>query len=126
MFKKNELLLISGILLISLLVSLWMRSGSAGAYVQVLVDGEQRLLLRADQLGEHEIHGESGARNVIEITGGGVRMADANCPDRWCVRKGTVSGGPDSIVCLPHRVVVRWADGTGAPQESEEVDVVLQ
>ena len=132
MLKKNELLLIAGILLIALLLFVWNGSGSArfgdGASVQVTVDGEKRFLLPGEALGRHVILGDSGdtgAYNVIEIAREGVRMTEANCPDKWCVRKGLVPRGADTIVCLPHRLIVRWIRGEDAPDDPDEVDVVL-
>jgi hypothetical protein len=49
--------------------------------------------------------------NVIEISEGGVRMQDASCADRTCVRHGYLRKVP--IVCLPNRVVVRYLSGNG-------------
>ncbi|MCL2227554.1 MAG: NusG domain II-containing protein [Oscillospiraceae bacterium] len=45
--------------------------------------------------------------NVIEASLGRVRVAEANCPDGICVRKGWISDSTVPIVCLPHRLVIR-------------------
>jgi len=131
MFKKNELLLIAGVLLVAALIFAWTRLESAGlaradAHVQVAVDGEQRLLLPGGAVGMHEIAGQAGQRNVVEVLGEGVRMIEANCPDQWCIRKGIVPRGADIIVCLPHRLIVRWVGSDGAPGGFDDVDVVVQ
>ena len=52
--------------------------------------------------------------NVIEVERGRVRVSEADCPDRFCVRQGWVSGGAVPIVCLPHRLVIRFDGGGGA------------
>ncbi|MBQ1411998.1 MAG: NusG domain II-containing protein [Clostridia bacterium] len=44
--------------------------------------------------------------NVIEIRDGGVRMIRADCPDQVCVHTGRITETGQSIVCVPHRVVV--------------------
>lgn len=44
--------------------------------------------------------------NVIEIRDGGVRMIRADCPDQICVHTGRITETGQSIVCVPHRVVV--------------------
>ncbi|MCL2544859.1 MAG: NusG domain II-containing protein [Clostridia bacterium] len=131
MVKKNELFLIAGVLLVAALVFVWNRLESAGlaradARVQVTVNGEQRLLLPGGALGRYEIAERAGQRNVVEILGEGVRVAEANCPDHWCVRKGIVPRGADIIVCLPHRLIVRWVGPDGSPGGFDDVDVVAQ
>ena len=131
MFKKNEWLLIAGVLIAAALFLVWNRLESAAlartdARVQVTVDGERRLLLPGGALGMHEITGLAGERNLVEIAQNGARMAQANCPDQWCVRKGIIPRGADLIVCLPHRVIVRWVGPDGAPGAFDDVDVVSQ
>jgi len=44
---------------------------------------------------------------TVEVRGGRVRVADADCPNRICVRTGWRSRGGDVIVCVPNRTVVR-------------------
>ena len=44
---------------------------------------------------------------LIEITEGGVRMKEADCPDQICVSRGLIQKSGQSIVCLPHRLVIR-------------------
>jgi len=127
MIKKNEWLLIVGVLLAALLLFAWNRRqdtnlAHSDARVQVTVDGTQRLL----SPGEHEIVGQAGERNLVEVLDNGVRMAEANCPDRWCVRKGTLPPGADIIVCLPHRLILRWVGTEGAPAIFDDVDVVTR
>lgn len=50
--------------------------------------------------------------NVVTVRGGAVSVTDADCPDKVCVRTGAVSGGAVPIVCLPHRLEIRVADGS--------------
>ena len=44
--------------------------------------------------------------NTIEIRDGSVRMSEADCPDKICVKTGRISRSGQSIVCAPHRVTV--------------------
>lgn len=66
------------------------------------------------------IEGET-ITNVIEITPGGVRFAESDCPDQVCVRSGLLTRAGQSAVCLPNRVIVRL---TGA--QAPAVDAVVQ
>ena len=56
-----------------------------------------------------------GFRNVVEVSGGRVRVADADCPDKLCVRQGWVSREGESVVCLPHKLVVTVRGGEAGP-----------
>ena len=53
-----------------------------------------------------EIKTEKG-RNVIMIKDGKVRMTEADCPDRICVRHRAISREHDDpIICLPHKLII--------------------
>jgi len=46
--------------------------------------------------------------NLIAVERGRIKVADANCPDGFCVKQGWISGGLVPIVCLPHRLVISF------------------
>ena len=50
---------------------------------------------------------QDGMTNRIEVRPGGIRIAEANCPDQICVHQGWLEGGITPIVCLPHRLVIQ-------------------
>jgi len=54
---------------------------------------------------------DSLGTNVIEVERGRVRMLQADCPDKTCVRQGWASGAATPIVCLPHRLVITLDGG---------------
>jgi hypothetical protein len=43
---------------------------------------------------------------VINISDGYARIAEADCPDKLCVKDGMISKPGQSLVCLPNKVVV--------------------
>jgi Uncharacterized protein conserved in bacteria len=47
-----------------------------------------------------------GDYNLIEVEGTRIRIKDANCGDLICVRRGWASKNGDTIVCLPHKLVI--------------------
>ena len=47
-----------------------------------------------------------GDYNLIEVDGNRIRIKDANCGDLICVRRGWASKNGDTIVCLPHKLVI--------------------
>ncbi len=48
--------------------------------------------------------------NVVVIKDGQVYMESANCPDGLCMKQGKISLANQSIICLPHKVVVKLTD----------------
>lgn len=52
------------------------------------------------------IHGKDQGYNLILISGGTVDVTDADCPDKLCVRQKSISKNGESIICLPHRLVI--------------------
>lgn len=91
-----------------------------GALAVVKVDGNivEKLDLKRENV--IEVDGYDGGVNKIEVKGGKVRMTYADCPDELCVKTGWISKTGETIVCLPHRVVVEITGGGGG------VDSVVQ
>lgn len=53
--------------------------------------------------------------NKIEIKAGKVRILDSDCIGKDCIKMGFIENNGESIVCLPHRLVVKIAgDGIDA------------
>ena len=88
--------------------------GGAGAYAVIYVDGEEieRLPLDADT--EFEVQTEAGENKVV-ISGGKASVAYADCPDKLCVKQGEIDREGETIVCLPHKMVVE-VEGGKAPE----------
>ena len=59
--------------------------------------------------------------NKVVIENGSVHMADADCPDQYCVQHAAIHAGHETIICLPHELVVEITGG-----EVSDVDVVTQ
>jgi hypothetical protein len=106
---KNDIILI-GVLLLALLlvgggVLLFQKPGDV---VVVTVDGSVMgtySLLEDLTLPIHT--GEGGEQvNVLVIKDGEAYVQSASCPDGICAAHKPISRQGESIVCLPHRVVV--------------------
>ena len=96
---------------------IWRANAEEGAFAQVTVDGNEisRYPLSEDR--EVEIEGVGG-NNKLVISDGMADVVDADCPDKICVDHRSVSNIGETIVCLPHKVVVRIVGG-----EDSEVDM---
>ena len=49
--------------------------------------------------------------NTLCIENGRAYISSADCPDLLCVRQGGIEKDGESIVCLPHRVIVTVSGG---------------
>lgn len=49
---------------------------------------------------------DDGDYNLIEITDQKIRIKEASCRDQVCVRRGWIEQKGDTIVCLPHKMVI--------------------
>ncbi len=78
-------------------------SSSTGGEAVVQVDGKMTGTYPLDEDREVEI---LGGENTLKIANGHVEMADATCPDQLCVNHKPISKSGESIICLPHKVVI--------------------
>ncbi len=56
--------------------------------------------------------------NKVEIKDGLVDMIDADCPDAYCVKDKPIEYNNQSIVCLPHQVLVKIENNTDSDIDS--------
>ena len=108
--KKNRndfvlILVLLAVILISFLVVRLQRQKDAFT-VDVSVNGTTVATYRLDEEIDTWIDGYQGGQNHLVIQDGCARIEEADCPDKLCVKQGTVSESGESLVCLPNRVVV--------------------
>ena len=103
----RDIILAVGLLAIcAVALLIWRASAEAGEYAVVTVDGLEvsRYPLAEDR--EVEIKGVGG-NNKLVISDKKADVVDADCPDKVCVDHRSVSNIGETIVCLPHKVVVK-------------------
>ena len=122
--KKNDVVLGGGILVIALVLFLVMHltRNEAGNQIRIMVDGAVygTYSLEKDQVIEVK---ENDFYNRIRIQDGTAYMEEANCPDGYCEEQGKISGRTQTIVCLPHKLVVEVLDADGLENDSTSEDV---
>ncbi len=114
MWKRDAALLAGFLAAGAALFFIFRISRPEGASAVVRVSGQQ---YAAYDLGEDrtvEIQGKDGGTNLLEIRGGKASITEASCPDRLCMRQGSVSRQGECIICLPNEVVVEI---TGTKEE---------
>lgn len=58
-------------------------------------------------------------RNVIEVRSGEVRMAEADCPNGYCLTQHAISSPGEQIICLPHEL---WVEIVPQGQTGGQMD----
>ena len=107
--NRRDFVAIAVVLLLSVAgFLLFNRTGESGSEVVITKDGTVVAQYPLSDNREIDLGG-----NVVVIDGGSVRMKSADCPDKYCVAQGAISREGETIVCLPHRIVVEVKGGDG-------------
>lgn len=120
---RNDLMLIGGLLAVVILAGLVLYLlREEGATVTVTVDGQPfgTYVLSEDRTVDIVTGEEGEQRNRLVIRDGRAFVESATCPDGICIAHKPISRDGESIICLPHRVVIT---AEGAPSD-KQADVV--
>ena len=111
---KNDVILIAALLMLGGALALFLLfTRQMGGRVLVQVDGETVMELPLSE-DTRTVLGEDGHSNTLVVENGAVRVVEADCPDQVCVRHGAVRYAGESIVCLPHRLIVTIEGGAAS------------
>lgn len=96
---------------IATLVILFPKDENSAVYAEVLRDNEVVCTLNLSEEGDRNfrIECESGW-NEITVKDGKICVSDADCPDRTCVKSGYLRHEHLPVVCLPHRLVIKFSE----------------
>lgn len=118
---KKDIIVISGVLLTALLLWLVPRflNKDTPAVVRVIQNGQEiaSYPLTEDRTVTVLYYDEN--YNLLFISGGEASVSDADCPDKLCVRARSISRNGESIICLPHKLVIQIDS-----KEESELDAV--
>ena len=103
----------------------WMllrQKGISQTTAQIIYQGEviRTVDLSAVKKTESFTVGEPGNQNTIQISPDGIGIISADCHDQICVHQGIRSHGPEPIVCLPHRLSIRFTAPNPDGSDSDE------
>ncbi|MDN6070066.1 MAG: NusG domain II-containing protein [Lactococcus plantarum] len=112
-FNKLKMKPLDFILIISLMIAsffpllFFVNRHTTGQVAQLRVNNK---LIKEFKLSEDQVFTYvdklDGDRNKIAVRDGQIAIVDANCADQICVRKGFIGKAGQTIVCLPHRLVI--------------------
>ncbi len=106
MVKKGDIILSGGIIVLAVILFLgFFLFKTKGKQVVITVDGEVfgTYSISTDQ--EIEVKTERGV-NIVAIFDGKVSVTAADCPDKYCISHVAVNETGETVVCLPHRMIV--------------------
>lgn len=109
---RNDIILIVSILLLAL-ACFWVYKANQkeGNMVKVTVDKQLKDCYNFNKDAEVVITtgDKNQYQNVLVIKDGQAFIKSANCPDKICVKHHKISKTGETIVCLPHKLVVEIA-----------------
>ncbi len=99
--KRNDILLILGLVLAGVVALVLTRPGKEAALAEVYFDGALVWSCPLSEAGTFEVNGVT-----IQVADGAARVVSSDCRDQTCVKAGAIRLAGASIVCLPNRVSV--------------------
>lgn len=120
--KPLDGIIISFLFLISflplLLFSLQQKNQSADVTYQAVlsVNGEEIKTFDLSKGDTYRYETKDGDYNLIEIKDGAIAITDANCGDLVCVRRGWIKKSGETIVCLPHKLLIEIKASDGSQE----------
>ena len=110
-FGKRDIVFLTALFLfgVALTFCIYHFSGS-GSEIRITVDGALFGVYDLRENQEITVECENGV-NVIAIENGEAYMKAADCPDGLCMHQGKISRDKQTIVCLPHKLVVEAVGG---------------
>jgi len=106
--------LIAAILLIGIVGSVLVLTAQPKNTVRIVSDGEVLYTIDLSTAEDNTLTiGHEGHYNTVEIKDRMIRVRDADCPDKTCVKMGWLSSSSMPIVCLPHKLVIEFTEDSG-------------
>lgn len=106
-FGKKDICFLAGLFLLGLVLTAGIYlSGSSGSRLCVTLDGELYGVYALDEKQQIEVRENGVLLNLITVSDGAARIEQANCPDGLCKKQGAISQTHQTIVCLPHKLVL--------------------
>lgn len=101
--SRNVILILSVLLVAAGLFLVFRPSGSEGAAIEILLNG--------DVYGRYSLNEDRtidvGGCLTVSVKDGEVEVVKSDCPGQTCVRQRPIRNEGEMIVCLPNQVVIR-------------------
>lgn len=119
--KKKDIILIAVVLIIALISTTAIKmTQKDGKEVVVTVNGKQVYKTSINKDTIYKIPVKNGT-NIMQIKDKKVTMKQADCKDQICADHKAIEKSGETIVCLPHKVVIEIKSGKGKEQQFDGV-----
>ena len=109
--NKSVICIVLVIIFIAVFIGLRNSFAEKTNTVEIIQDGKIIYTLDLDKSKDELIQVEfQGCKNIIQIKDKQISIIEADCPDKYCVDKGNISKTNESLICLPHKLVVEITD----------------
>lgn len=106
--KKNDFILICTLICIAVVIIFCQHLNKEGGnQVVITVDGDVYEVFNLNEDREVKIETDDGHYNILQIKDGKANMTESDCENQVCVNSAAISNIGETIVCLPHRVIVK-------------------
>lgn len=121
-FDRRDYLFLAALFVLGILLTIGVYHFSEnGSAINITVDGQLYGTYALDEEQEIPVELDGRIANVVVIEDGAAYMKNADCRDGLCIRQGAISRNRQTIVCLPHKLVVEVVGG-----EEETYDAISE
>lgn len=104
--SKTDIILCVAILSVCLIGIILIRLTRDNGYnVNIMIDGKLKDSYKLNENREFDVVSELGSNHVV-IADGYVYVTNADCPDKVCVEHYKIGKDGETIICLPHKLVI--------------------
>lgn len=112
MFKKWDIIVIILLMLLSfipeIILGTMLGRNYNNTYAEITIEGNlYKKILLSEHRGEEEFKiNTTKGYNLVVLKDDSIAIIDANCPDKICLKPSFISKPGESIVCLPHKLMI--------------------
>lgn len=130
--KVGDIVIMILLLLISLspiAIFTWQQAQIDGEKLIAVISVENEII-ETINLSSHDGHEQFDITthdhevNTVELSDGRIQIKSATCNDQVCVRTGFISRAGQTIVCLPHQLVIEIQNVGDDSLEDDQVDII--
>lgn len=125
--KKRDILVVILLLFLSIGMAFFVqkiKSNENGNYLRVELNGKEYGTYPLNKDKTFKIKIDEDEYNIVEIKNGKVKMREANCRDLICTHMPSIEKIGETIVCLPHRLILEIISSDDK-KDNQEIDKVV-
>lgn len=125
--KKMDIIVVILLLFLSIGMAFFVqkfKSNENGNYLKVELNGKEYGTYPLNKDKTFKIKIDKDEYNVVEIKNGKVKMREANCRDLLCTHMPSIEKVGETIVCLPHRLILEIISSDDK-KDDQEIDKVV-